>query len=165
MDLKQRLVEGILVGVVGGLVATAIGGVGILAYNEMKESKEQLVKTTIATNQLNSSSIASIDNISTLVDRVNKLEEQIKILSEVGAANRTALNLHSNALKNVTFSNTLESSNKIRQAERVTVESSKSLKQLPKLISDRDLVRAQQQKQIIQLNNYRDLQQQRQQQR
>ncbi len=63
MELKQRLIEGILVGVVGGLVATAIGGIGVLTYNEMKESKNLLERTTIVTKQLNDSSNTGIDRL------------------------------------------------------------------------------------------------------
>ena len=169
--MKQRLLEGILVGVVGGLVATAIGGAGVLVYNEMKESTNQLKETTNVTKQLNESSITSIDrlavvdeSISSLIMRVNKLEEENEIIFEVNSANGKAIKLLSEALGRATFTNQSEANAKLKQAEDVTSESSKALERIPEIKSERVIIKTQQKQQQIQLESYRDTQQQQKQQ-
>ena len=166
MTLKQRLLEGILVGVVGGLVATAIGGVGVLAYTEMVASKDQLKETTKFTRQLNDSSITSIDrlavvdeSISSLITRINKLEEENGILSRANSANGEAIKLLSEALKRATFTNQSEANAKIKQAAGVAGESSKKLERLSEITLERAKIRTQQQQQQIQLESYRNTQQ------
>lgn len=171
MDLKQRLMEGVMVGVVGGLVATAIGGVGVLAYSEMKNSREQLEKTTVATQKLNASSNTSIDrmtivneSISSLIERVYKLEEENKIIYKVNSSNSEAIKLISEALKRAAFTDKSEVSDKIKQAAIVTRESSKELERLTEITADREIRRTEQQQQQILLEKYQNIQQQQQQQ-
>jgi hypothetical protein len=165
MELKQKLIEGILIGVVGGLVATAIGGVGLLAYNEMRASRAQLADTTKATKQLNQSSITSIDrmnviedSISSLIKQVHKLEEENKIIAEANNSNREAIKLLSETIKGAEFSDKSEANAKILEAEKAFDKSSKELKSLPEITSDRDKIRIQQQEQQIKLEGYRDTQ-------
>ncbi len=169
MDLKQRLLEGILVGVVGGLIATAIGGVGVLMYNEMKDSKMQLKKTTLATEQLNESSNTGIDrlkvvdeSISSLIKRVNQLEEESKILSEVSASNDEAIALISNALKKANFSDKSKADANIIKVEKINSASLKSLERLPEITADREKIRFEQEQQQMKLQNFQ-VQQQKQQ--
>ena len=171
MELKQRIAEGILVGVVGGLIATSIGGVGVLAYKEMQASREQLVETTAATKELNDSSITTINRISALQEaldslnlRLNKIEEGNEVLSNVSKNNSDALSSIYSALANSAPSTMPDFSPIVDEFEITTKESSAELDRLPEINSAIQQIQQQQQQQQIQLEFYKNTQQQQQQQ-
>ena len=170
MTLKQRVLEGILVGVVGGLVATAIGGIGVILYNEMADSRNQLEETTKVTRQLNNSSIDGIsraniieESISSLKARVENLEKENEVLSKVNIQNGKAIELFTKTLKHASFAKQLDFTEKIKKVEETTLISNEQLKTLPNIISDRDKIKAKQQQQQIGIDTYRDKQLQQQQ--
>ena len=162
MTLKQRVLEGILVGVVGGLVATAIGGMGVILYNEMADSRKQLKETTKVTKQLNNSSIDGISranilekSISSLKSRIENLEKENEVLSIVNIENRKAIGLLTKTLKQASFTKRPDFTNKIKKIEDTALTSKEQLKTLPKIISDRGEIQVKQQQQQIQLDTYR----------
>ena len=150
MSFKQRLLEGILIAVVSALVATSIGGVGILLYNEMINSRKQLKEAARKTKQLNESSNTSIDrmneiedSISLIIDRVNELENENTVLSQVNAANGDAIKLLTEVLEKASFNNKAQVSSKIEKSKIITDKSTKNLQKLPKIISDREKIQLQ----------------------
>ena len=152
-------------------MATAIGGVGVLVYNEMKASRNQLSETTEVTKQLNESSITGIDRMNAIdralksIDaRLDKLEEESAIFTTVNRSNSHAITLISEALEKVKLSDNQEVTERIREAESVTNKSSMALERLPELAADREKIRTEQQQQQMQLESYRNIQQQQQQQ-
>lgn len=168
MAFKQRLLEGILIAVVSALIATSIGGVSVLLYSELVNSRKQLKETTMKTKQLNESSNTGIDrmnviedSISSLMNRINELENKNTVLSKVNAANGDAIKLLTEVLEKASFSNKAQVSSKIKKTKTLTAASLKSLKKLPKI--DKEKIQMLQKEQQIQLNNFRHLQTQQQQ--
>lgn len=165
MSFKQRLLEGILVGVVGGLVASAIGGMGVLAYSEMQKSRIQLEKTTDVAEQLNTSSITGIgrmnkfeEKLSLISERLDKISEEISVLSNVSTYNSKSISGISDSITKIQYEDSKLSNFNIKLLEDYAAKSSHELGKLPQINAEIENIKNIQQQQQVQLEVYRNTQ-------